>query len=81
MSGHTYIHGLAASATPQHAVGLELGSILAARRDLCAVECSQIVAGTVPCSCATYCEPGSRRMEGRRKTEGGREGRREGGKK
>ena len=44
MSGHTYIHGLAASAAPRRAASLELRSILAARRDSCAVQCSQIVA-------------------------------------
>ena len=44
MSGHTYIRGLAASAVPRRVASLELGSILAAWRNLCAVECSQIVA-------------------------------------
>ena len=40
--------GLAASTAPHRAASLELGSILAARRDSCAVECSQIVASTAP---------------------------------
>ena len=43
-----YLIGLAASAAPHRAASLELGSILAARRDSCAVECSQIVASTAP---------------------------------
>ena len=47
ISVHTYIHGLAASAAPRRAASLELGSILAARRDSCAVECLQIVASAV----------------------------------
>ena len=44
----TYIHGLAASAAPRRAASLELGSILAARRVSCAVECSQIVTSAAP---------------------------------
>ena len=44
--------GLAASAAR-----IELGSILAARRDSWALECSKIVASDTPRSCATYCQP------------------------
>ena len=41
--------GLAASAASRRAVRIELGSILAARRDSWALECSKIVTSDAPC--------------------------------
>ena len=45
--------GLAASAESRRAARIELGSILAARRDSWALECSKIVASDAPCRAAS----------------------------